>query len=205
MGSDRSPTGEPEWDFNSDNDTRISGLCLASRCVSDEGVTVIVLQQGADLHLYVVGQIVQISGPRMRTVSALHHDDGDALDHERASVVMALRTRDGERRVGVRHGRQEPILLQSFGRINRRVPGVITAEFPRTFFRDARFNEMHTWACRCDSPCRASVEETAGTCASKQSADDNARDRNSHASQSLPTPLPAIQGGRVGSSRTLSI
>ena len=66
-----------------------------------------VLQHRVDPLLDLGGQTIHSSGPCMPATVALHHDHRQALHDDHAGVVMALRTLDGERVVGVRHGRGE--------------------------------------------------------------------------------------------------
>jgi hypothetical protein len=86
---------------------------------SHVSILLIVSQHGANLVLELAGERIQVSGPCVAAIGALQRDDRPALHDERASVVMALRTHDRKRVIRVRHGRREPILLQSFAGGNR--------------------------------------------------------------------------------------
>ena len=97
-------------------DRRILGVGVPLWWCPDVGILLIVLQLGSELLLDLVGQTLQVSGPCVAAIVALHHDDRETLHDEHASVVIALRTVDGERLVAIRHGRGSAILVQSLRR-----------------------------------------------------------------------------------------
>ena len=84
-------------------------------------ILLIVFQQSADLFLDLARQAVQIGGPCVAAIGALHHDDRAALYDDHASAVMALRTDDRKRVVGIRHAEVTAILMQRFCTLKGRV------------------------------------------------------------------------------------
>lgn len=60
---------------------------------------------GLDLQLNLLGEMVQFGGPRMAATGALHHDDGETSHDDYAAVVMTLRTLNPEGPIRIGHGR----------------------------------------------------------------------------------------------------
>ena len=63
-----------------------------------------ILQHVMNLLLDLIWQVVHLSGPCIAATGACEHHDGQTSHDEHAAVVMALRTFDGERVVGIGHG-----------------------------------------------------------------------------------------------------